>query len=108
MTAPIHIKKFIKKFNPGSANYIFATATRAGTTSRTYITIDKILSKKGKHLDSYFYIKMPNNDPKFKDRKPPTAEEAARYESIAQTRLDNIRDIVINKRPGKEKDTEGV
>ncbi len=97
LTVPIPVKKFIKKLNVNSTKYLFAIATRAGTTHNAFIEIDKILKKSDKSLNSCFTLNMASNDPKFKDWRPPTREELAKLESEAMNRLDMIQKIIINK-----------
>src|SRR5271157_3196304 len=41
LTVPIPVKKFVKKLNLYSAEYIFAIATRAGTWHNAFTGIDK-------------------------------------------------------------------
>lgn len=97
LTVPIPVKKFVRKLNVNSTKYLFAIATRAGTTHNAFIEIDKILKKSGKSLDSWFTLNMASNDPKFKDWRPPTQEELAKLESEALNKLDMIQKIIINK-----------
>jgi flavodoxin len=59
MTIPIPVKWFLKKLDLKSTKYIFAIATRAGTTHRAVNNIENILKKTGKSLDSYFTFNMP-------------------------------------------------
>lgn len=55
MTVPIPVKKFVEKVNLKSSQYNFAIVTRGGTKCFAFNKIDKILKKKGRCLDSYFY-----------------------------------------------------
>jgi flavodoxin len=104
MTAiPIPVKNFIKKLDLKSAEYIFAAATRIGTTHSAFINIDRILKRKGKKLNAYFSLNMPSNDPKF-DYKVPTAEEIIKLEGTVHERLDTIQSIIKNKENSREKD----
>jgi len=97
MTIPIPVKKFLKKLNLQSANYIFAIATRGGTKCFAFSKIGDLLKKKGKSLDSYFILNMASNDPKFKNWRPATTEEIAELESEVQEGLDSIQKVIINK-----------
>jgi ferredoxin len=104
MTAiPIPVKNFIKKLDLKSAKYIFAVATRIGTTHSAFISIDKILKRKGKKLNAYFSLNMPSNDPKF-NYKVPTAEEIVKLEGVVHERLDTIQSIIKNKENSRGKD----
>ena len=105
MTAiPMPVKKFIKKLDIRSTKYIFAIATRIGTSHSAFLDIEKILKKKGKSLDSYFTLNMASNDPKF-NYKVPTDEEIQKLESVIHDRLEMIQKIIINKEKKHEKDT---
>lgn len=108
MTVPIPVRKFIEKLDVTSAKYIFAVATRAGTTADAFDKIDRILGKSGKSLDSCFMLTMANNDPKFKDWQPPSKEKIAEIEATLRNRLDMIQKVVMNKEQSREKDSEGV
>ncbi|MGE5630956.1 MAG: EFR1 family ferrodoxin [Caulobacteraceae bacterium] len=100
---PIPVKNFIKKPDLRSAKYIFAMATRIGTTHSAFISVEKILKKKGKRLNSHFSLNMASNDPKF-DYKVPTEEEIAKLEAAVHERLDSIAGIIKNKENNREKD----
>jgi ferredoxin/flavodoxin len=108
MTLPIPVKKFIKKLDVRSSEYIFAIATRGGTVSNAFTEIDKVLSKSGRSLDSYCYMDMASNDPKFKDWRPETKARMADIEAMVQYKLDSIQKVVINKEKSREKDSAGV
>jgi len=106
LTIPIAVKKFLRKIDLTSAEYIFALATRASTTHRAFDKIEKMLKKKSKSLDSYFTLNMASNDPKGKDWIPPTDEELVKLESEVDDKLDSIQKIVIKKEKSREKDTK--
>ena len=108
LTIPVPVKKFIKKLNVYSAEYIFAIATRGGTWHNAFTGIDKILKKSGKSLGSSFTLNMASNDPKFKDWKPATEEEFARLGSEIGDRLDAIQKIILNKENIHENVDEGA
>jgi len=102
---PVPVKNFIKKLDLKPVKYIFAAATRIGTSHSAFTAIDKILKSKGQCLDSYFSLNMPGNDPKF-DYKVPTDEEIARLDAVVQKRLDSIQGIIKNKETSREKDVD--
>lgn len=104
---PLPVKNFVKKLDLKSTKYIFAIATRIGTSQSAFMSIDKILNSKGRRLDSYFSLNMPGNDPKF-DYKVPTEEEIAKLEAVVHKRLDSIRDIIKNKETNREKDVDCI
>lgn len=108
MTVPVPVKKFIKKLDLKSTEYLFAVATRGGTIHNAFTIIDKILKKKGKKLDSYFSINVFPNDPKLKDFEIPTTEQIKEIEIKIQNKLDSIQNIIQNKEVSREIDSEGV
>ncbi len=111
-TFPIAVKMFLQKVDLKSVNYIFAIATRGGTSCRIYEEINKILKKKGKTLNAHFIITMFNNDPKHEnDNKEysfriPSNEEIIKKEEEVQGRLNDIKGIIENKETSHKKDTE--
>jgi len=108
LTIPIAVKKFLRKIDLDSAEYIFAVATRYGTIFRGFEKIDQLLKKYDKHLDSHFILNMGNNEgPRsHKDYKVPSQREISEIESVVQGRLDSIQRIVLNKEISREKDSE--
>ena len=62
MIAPIPVRKFLKKVDPGSAAYLFAVATRGGTKFLGFAKLDRILKKKGRRLDSVS-VTIVNKEP---------------------------------------------
>jgi len=108
MTVPIPVKLFLKRLDANSAGYLFAIATRAGTWHNAFGTIDTILKKTGKRLDSYFTINMASNDPKFKDWKPATTEELARLESGHETVLDVIQRVIMTKENYRQNEDDEI
>ncbi len=103
---PVPVRKFLKKLDLKTAEYIFAVATRAGSQHRAFIDIENILKKKGKVLNSYFSLNMANNDPKFEDWYPATDEKIAGLEVEVQNKLNSIQKIILNREKSREKDTD--
>lgn len=62
-SVPKPVKLFLKKLDIGSATYIFSVATRLGTFHSADVYVEKAVEKKGKYLDSFFIVNMPNNSP---------------------------------------------
>lgn len=108
MTIPIPVKKFLEKLDLNSASYIFAIATRASTEHVAFITIEGILQKRDKSLDSFFTLNMACNDPRYKDWCPATNEEITKLESEVQSRIDSIQKIIVNHEISREKDLGSV
>jgi NAD-dependent dihydropyrimidine dehydrogenase PreA subunit len=113
MTFPFPVKKFLKKLDVRSADYIFTVSVKGGTFILSDLHMAKILRRKGKKLDCYYDLKMPYNSPTgvMPVRIPgmihyPPAESAiAELESHLQKRLDEIKTAVINKEPNPEDDS---
>ena len=108
MTVPIPVKKFIEKVNLKSSKYNFAIVTRGGTKCFAFKKIDKILKRKGKCLDSYFYLNMVSNDPKFEVYDIPTNETIAKMESEIQNQLDLIKEIVVKMEKNRNTDSKFI
>jgi hypothetical protein len=104
LTLPIPVRRFVRRLNPGPVQYLFAIATRAATPYRAFEVIDGTLKRKGRCLDAFFTLTPLGNDPKFRDWRPPTPEEAARLESVVQDRLDAIGEIVLRRETSREQD----
>jgi len=101
LTTPIPVKRFLQRVDMGSAQYIFAVATRL-CSDRVFLDIDKILEKQGKSLDAYFSVEMPcTYIPLF---TLPSQDAIAKMETDLQKRLDGIQAIVTSKQVNREKD----
>ena len=108
MTVPIPVKNFIEKVNLKSSQYNFAIVTRGGTKCFAFNKIDKILKRKGRCLDSYFYLNMVSNDPKFEVYDIPTNETIAKTESEIQNQIDLIQEIIIKKKKNRKSDSKFI
>jgi NAD-dependent dihydropyrimidine dehydrogenase PreA subunit len=105
MTYPFPVKKFLKKLDVRSVDYIFAVSVKGGTFILSDLQLTRILIKKGKRLDCYFDLKMPYNSPTGvmpvripgMINYPPAETEISELESHLQSRLDTIKTIVMNK-----------
>lgn len=104
MTIPIPVKTFLEKVNLKSSQYIFGIVTRGGTKCFSFKKIDKILKKKGRRLDSYFYLNMISNNPKFETYDIPTNETIEKMESEIQNQLNLIQEIIIKKEKNRKED----
>ena len=101
---PIPVKTFIEKLDLKATRYIFAIATRIGTSHGAFHPVTKILKQKGRTLDASFTLNMASNDPKF-HYKVPSVAEIARIEAAVAQRLDAIQKIVVRRDLCREKDT---
>jgi len=106
LTIPIAVKKFLRKADMKSADYIFAIATRVGTIFRGFEKMDELLKKKNKRLASHFILNMYGNDPRCEHYESPTDTEISKRGSVVQERLDSIQRIIVNKEIARERDTE--
>jgi len=104
LTIPIAVKKFIRKAEMKSSEYLFAIATRDGSIFRGFKKIDKLLKKKNKHLNSHFILNMCNNESRHKGYKIPSESDILSLEKVAQEKLDAIQNIIINKMTSREID----
>lgn len=100
-TIPIPVKKFLQNATFHSASYIFAIATRGGSPCNVFTDMDKLLNKKGRHLDAHFFINMPNNFTHV--AKTPTPENISELNREALEKIDIIEEIVSNRKKYKEK-----
>lgn len=115
MTAvPVPVRKFLKKLDFKSTEYIFAIATHEASPGLANTYLEKILKKKGKNLDSYFTIKMSGNSPKglmpsfmvIKDwAKRITKEKISELESEVLKKLDSIQEVIMNHEKYPKEDT---
>jgi ferredoxin len=106
------MREFVKKLDPGSAEYIFVVGTRAGTFWLADVALENILGKQGKHVDAYFILNMANNSPTGLVPGPGdknwgdkiSAEKVQAMEAIVQTRLDEIASVIVNQMPDPKDD----
>jgi ferredoxin len=111
-TVPAAIKRFLERIDLTNVEYIFAVATRGGTTCRIRREIDKIIKRQGKSLDAHFVITVFNNDPKFKSGQksyychPISPEELNEKASEIEVKCGEISEVVKNKRVSHQKDRE--
>jgi ferredoxin len=111
-TFPNAVKQFILKSDFSKCKYIYAIATRGGTTSRIQQEIDNLLKKKKRKLDAHFVITMFNNDPKIKSSDTDhdfhilTKDELINKEAEIKKKLDNISQIIIEKKTHHIEDVE--
>lgn len=95
-TLPIPVKIFLEKAIFISTSYIFAVATRGGSPCNVFEHMDSLLNKKGKKLDSHFFIDMPNNFTHVAET--PTEEDIKKLNVLALKKLETIKSIVDSKR----------
>jgi len=58
LTIPIAVKRFLKKTDMKSAEYVFAVATRLGIIFSSFHRMEKLLKRKNKRLDAHFILNM--------------------------------------------------
>lgn len=100
-TMPIPVKELLEKVTFNSTTYFFAVATRGGSPCNVFKDIDNMLKKKGKQLDSHFFVDMPNNFTHVAET--PTKENIIELNSQAIKKLDTIEKIIKNKKKYQEK-----
>ncbi len=109
LTNPIVVKRFLRKADFASADYVFAVATRLGTVYRGFSELDRMLKKIGKHLDAHLVLNMGNNEPRHGKYTVPTPEDLKALEEAALARLDSFAEAVKAKAVFHEKGAgEGI
>jgi Pyruvate/2-oxoacid:ferredoxin oxidoreductase delta subunit len=94
LTIPIIVKRFINKLNIDSVNFIFAIATRGGTSFHGFKKIEQILKKKKHKLNARFIINMVLNDSRSNHFSIPS-EEIVKKDDIIY--VENIAKKIIGK-----------
>ena len=69
-----------------------------GIIFNDFKTIHRILKKKNKKLNAHFLINMYSNDSKEENYQTPTTEQIKNLEIKAIEQIDNIVDIIKNKK----------
>ncbi len=103
MSAPLPLLEIIESIDMTHAKYIFAVATRKGTSHGAFETIEKLLRKKNKKLDASFNLKMCNNSGRFKYIAP-TEEEIKQIENDALAELETISTVINSRQNHRVKD----
>jgi ferredoxin len=104
-TLPVQVRSFIRKLDLKSVKYLFAAATHEGSLCFADLTLNKILKKKGRSLDSYFLLKMAGNSPTgikpgpgFKDWPDKiSSEKVSNLEEGLKPEIDKMQKVIINK-----------
>ena len=113
-STPDPVRRFLKKIDLKSAQYIFAVTTSSGYPGKVNIYLEKLLKKKGKSIDSYFTLKMMGNSPKgvmpsfmiVQDwASRITGEAISALEGEVQNKLDIIDKVIINQEKNTGKDS---
>jgi ferredoxin len=109
-STPKVVNRFIGRLDLATAKYIFAIATRGGTTCYAFGQIDKLLKKKGRRLDAYFVLTMPGGSEPLVEEyaEKITEERIARLESEMLGRLDSIGAIITAHKINRDEDCRGI
>jgi ferredoxin/flavodoxin len=111
-TVPVAVRRFLERIDLKNTEYIFAVATRGGTTCSIRREIDKIIRRRGKSLSAHFIITVFNNDPKFKSGQksyychPLSPAELSGKALEIEAKCDEICGIVKGRRISHKKDRE--
>ena len=111
-TFPNAVKLFLQKADMKSADYIFAVATRGGSSCRIMAEMNRILKKKNKRLSAHFIITVFNNNPKLRSDNSKCSFHILSEEELTQkteeirSKLDSMREIIIRKEISNKIDTE--
>lgn len=104
LSVPIVVRQFLRKIDFGSAEYIFAVATRLGIVFSRFSQIDNILKKKNKKLNAQILINMDSNDSKSLNYKTPTPIEINNIQAKVDEQIEFIKNIIINNTDYKKSD----
>jgi Pyruvate/2-oxoacid:ferredoxin oxidoreductase delta subunit/flavodoxin len=109
-STPKIVDRFIGRLDLAAAEYIFAIATRGGTTCYAFSQVDKLLKKKGRTLDAYFVLTMPSGSESLVEEYAEKITEGriARLESEMLERLDSIQAIITAQEINREEDCRGI
>jgi formate hydrogenlyase subunit 6/NADH:ubiquinone oxidoreductase subunit I/flavodoxin len=94
LTIPIIVKRFIKKTDFGSANYIFAAATRLGSVFFGFEKINSLLRKKKKVLSAQLVLNMSSNEARHKGYIVPAKEDIETIEKDVLQKIDAFAGII--------------
>ena len=110
LSIPMPIYDFLKKADLSSAQYIFAICTRGGSQNEAFYSINTLLKRQNKHIQSQMTINMPWNIPIGKEDLPNSIneEKMKQLEENLQKKLDYFSKIIITKRDYQEEDLEIV
>ncbi len=106
LTIPVVVKRFIKKIDFGSSEYLFAVATRFGSVFRGFKKINRLLSKKRKRLNAHFIINMGNNEARHKSYIVPSEADLLSMKNKALNKLEYIKTVIEQRRTCCPDDTE--
>lgn len=94
--APEIVRRLIRRMEFPARTYLFAIATHNGDPGHSHFTVDKLLRKKGNHLQAGFAVLMPGNSITPYDSTS-SEEEGLRRMRAAVTSIDEIADNVIRR-----------
>jgi len=101
---PLAVRQLMERMDFSKCTYIFALATRTGTTHRAFEMMNDILKKQGKALDLYTSINMANNDPKF-NYHVPTEQDIKAFEAGVEETIGLVTDKIRALQAYKPQDT---
>jgi ferredoxin len=62
-TLPWPVRSFAERLDVSAARYVFAATTRIGTLQVADVHLERVLRRRGAHLDAFFVCNMPANSP---------------------------------------------
>ena len=106
LTVPLAVKRFMKRVDMQSAEYVFAIATRYGTVFRGFEMMEKLLRKKGKKLDARFILNMCHNEAPRSEKgyKVPSRRDILKVEEAVLQKLSQIRTVILERETFHEHD----
>lgn len=110
LSIPIAVKHFMMKLEMQSAEYIFAVATRYGTSFRGFEILEKLLKRKDKKLNSKFIINMCHNEAPRSEKNyvVPSKDQIFQIEAEVISKVNQLSEIILNKGDYSKKDTEVI
>lgn len=110
LSIPIAVKHFMMKLEMQSAEYIFAVATRYGTSFRGFEILEKLLKRKDKKLNSKFIINMCHNEAPRSEKNyvVPSKDQISQIEAEVISKVNQLSEIILNKGDYSKKDTEVI
>jgi ferredoxin len=104
LSIPLAVRRFLKKLELTSPDYVFTIATRLGIIFNGFSLAEKLLKKKKVPLNSHFIVNMYSNDVCDEHYKIPSKDDILKIEISLQKQLESIQRIVLNREIYLEKD----
>lgn len=95
LSVPIAVSRFVRDLDPKGVEYVFALATRgAGTAFYGFEKLDRLLTRRGRGLDSAFLLDLGNSDSRHGVYATPTLPDLQALEHTALEVLDRAAAVI--------------